>query len=498
MSTSRLISLNTQRWLAALLILGGATAIGFLADTHTSLTNQAMVYVLAVVFAAYALRWEQSVACAVGAVGAFNFFFVPPRWTFEVASHDHLLTVGAMLLVALLVNHLVAKLRDETFAARINETRALQLQTLAQVLSNTESQEEVIAEGIRSLDQAFTGTNTLLVCTEQGELAIPSEISVHDMDGLRCCMREKAVLGPGTGRWPGLDAWFIPLFAHETLQGAARIAPALAADSPGRAHAQALCALIAQALHRLQMQTTLLQAKTQADRQQIQSTYVAAISHDLRTPLAALVGSASALQTQYHKLSQAGKDRLLEAIVREARYLNQVSENTLQLLQLENAPKAIRKDWQSMEEVVGAVLTRIRAQDTTRRIHCTVAPGIPLVQADAVLLAQLISNLLENALKYSDQTIELVVAADAGNLVLLVKDRGPCIPPEKYQAIFEPYSRNDQSGQRGTGLGLALCKAIAQAHGGTLGLRRRAHTGNTFVFTMPLGIAPEMAEETLV
>lgn len=487
---------SLRSWAIVALLLAFATAGAFLLDHHVSLTSQAMVYVLAVVVASYALRWLPSVGCAIGAVAAFNFFFVPPRWTFEVDSREHLIALFAMLLVALVISHLAARLRSEAESAQRNMLRASQLQELASQLSVVTSQQEIASLGQSALQSAFEGPCILaLRRSEDNELDLPIALSSNDADGMRCCMREMAVLGPGTGRWPGLDAWFIPLGAKPHVGGAVCIQPALAHDVAGREHAQALCALLGQALQRLRLTDTMQAAQSEVQRQQLQSTYLAAISHDLRTPLAAVVGAATALQTQRDKFSPAEQDRMLGSIVNEATHISTITENTLQLVRLANAPQEVKRDWESMEEIVGAVLARVRQRDTSRRIRFKVPEGLPLIQADPVLLAQLITNLLDNALKYSTDAIDLNVTADNDGLNVAVKDRGNAIPPDQYASIFEPYSRSDLSGQRGAGLGLALCRAIAAAHGGTLTVRRRSGGGNSFTFSMPLDVAqPESAE----
>lgn len=477
---------DLRSWAVVALLLVCATAGGFVLDHHVSLTSQAMVYVLAVVVASYNLRWQQSVGCAVGAVIAFNFFFVPPRWTFEVESRENLIALFTMLLVALVISHLAARLRLETEMAQLNLRRASQLQQLASNLATAATADEVVCLGQTALNSAFEGPCVIALRLIGDDLDLQQTMSSDDADGMRCCMREMAVLGPGTGRWPGLNAWFLPLGNRPDVSGAACVRPALASDSTGREHAQALCAMLGQALQRLRLTNTMQSAQREAQRQQIQSTYLAAISHDLRTPLAAIVGAASALQTQSDKLNVDEKGRLLNSIVTEATYLSTVTENTLQLVRLSNAAQDIHRGWESMEEIVGAVLARVRQHDPARRIKSKVPEGLPFIKADPVLLAQLIANLLDNALKYSTDTVDLTVNLNGASLQVAVKDRGNEIPQEKYLSIFEPYSRSDLSGQRGAGLGLALCRAIAAAHGGTLTLRRRNGGGNSFIFTMPL------------
>lgn len=471
------------------LLLMAATAGAFLVDHHVSLTSQAMLYVLAVVVASYALPWLPSLVCAVAAVTVFNFLFVPPRWTFEVDSRENLIALFTMLVVSLVISHLAAALRRETETARRNEQRARQLQALASDLSSGTTPQEVVAVGQSALDTAFDGRCLLALRKPDGELefSVTPESGVSGVsDGMRCSMREAAVLGPGTGRWPGLNAWFFPLGDKDRMNGAACIQNVSAGDTEGREHAQALCALLAQALWRLKLTSSMLAAQRAAERQQVQSTFLAAISHDLRTPLAAVVGAASSLQLQRDKLSASEQDRLLASIVSEASYLSNVTENTLQLVQLANSSQPLRRDWESMEEIVGSVLTRLRRLDPERRIRSKVPAGLPLIKADPVLLAQLIGNLLDNALKYSGDAIDLVVSSAGAAMQVSVKDRGAAIPEEDYENIFQPYSRSDQSGQRGAGLGLALCRAIAGAHGGTLALRRRAGGGNCFTLTLPV------------
>jgi two-component system sensor histidine kinase KdpD len=486
---------TVSNWFAVLFLLTAATVVARALDPHVSLTSQAMLYVLVVVVASYKLDWVQSVVCAVGAVTALNFFFVPPRWTFAVDSQEHFIALGTMLALALVISHLATGLRRETATAVLNEGRARQLQSLATELANAASAENARATGQTALDTAFTGPCTVVLGQDAHELASGGFDNAMK-DGLICCIKEGAVLGPGTGRWPGLDAWYLPLGDKGHAMGAACVRPAMAADVNGREHAQTICALVGQALLRLRMTQSMLVAQHEVQRQQVQSTFLAAISHDLRTPLAAIMGAASALQTQRGKLSLEEQDRLLGCMTNEASYLSTVTENTLQLVSLTSSAQALRRDWESMEEIVGSVLARLRQRDPDRRIKSNVPEGLPLVRADPVLLAQLISNLLDNALKYSESPIELTVSEHERRLEVSVKDRGPGIAVADRDFIFKPYARNDQSGQRGAGLGLALCQAIAEAHGGHLTYRPRQGGGSNFVLTLPIDIQPPVEELT--
>lgn len=485
---------STQNGLTVGLLLILATASCYLLEPYVSLTSQAMIYVLVVVIAAYKVDWVTSAVGAVGAVTALNFFFVPPRWTFEIENPEHFIALGVMLVVALVISFLARGLRRETEVAQLNERRAQQLQALASAVSDAQSDGQVLQLGQQALDVAFAGPCKLALTNDASELTDQEGLSTAMRDGMRCCIKETAVLGPGTGRWPGLNAWYVPLGDKDHPTGAACIQPALAQDEAGREHAQALCSLLAQALWRLRLSAKVQTIQSEVQRQQLQSTFLAAISHDLRTPLAAIVGAASSLETQHDKLPLAEQTRLLGSIVSEASYLSTLTENTLQFVSLTNSTQAIKRDWESMEEIVGAVLSRVRQRDTNRRIKSKVPEGIPLVKVDPVLIAQLISNLLDNALKYSDGAIDLTVQADAKHVVVTVKDRGHGISEAAQELIFKPFTRSDQSGQRGAGLGLALCKAIAHAHGGQLTFNARKGGGSNFALTLPVDAQPPAKE----
>ncbi|MFZ6771258.1 ATP-binding protein [Undibacterium sp. SXout7W] len=499
-----------------LLLLAIATFISFVLDHAVSLVSQSMFYVLAVVIASYYLGWGAAIVCALSAVAALNFFFVPPRWTFQVEHTEHLIALATMLVLALVINRLSSGMRRETETARLNERRARQLQRLAIELAEANEPADVVALGKKALTEAFAGEHVILLAGTNGKPAVitmasstgsnSSAVSDIIRDGLACCMQEVAVIGAGTGRWSELDAWYLPL--GESARGVAPagavcIQQVSAEDESGREHASALCSILGQALSRLQLRSAMLIARGEAQRQQLQGIFLAAISHDLRTPLAVIVGAASALQLQHDKLHADEQERLLASIASEAAHLSTLTENTLQLVSLSNSSQTLRRDWESMEEIIGTVLARLRQHDPERRIVCRLQDGLPLLKLDPVLIAQLITNLLDNALKYTEQSVYLTVGLskdDSGQewMLIAVKDRGAGISEQEQQHIFEPYARGDHADratQRGSGLGLAVCRAIAQAHQGDLVLRRRSGGGSSFIVSLPVDAAQPVAAE---
>ena len=474
-------------------LLAAATAINLFLDRYVSVTSQAMVYVLAVVLASYTLGWIPSLLCAVAAVTLLNFLFIPPRYTFQVEAQENLFALFTMLAVALVISRLAAALRRETEAARLNERRARQLQEMATELGAATIPAEVHLLAQRQLARAFPGPCLVALLDAHGELQLQPEQVPAFRDGMQACIREAATLGPGTGRWPGLKAWYLPLRAESHTAGAACVQNVSAYDESGREHAQAICAQAAQALWRLKLSAGMRDAQEQSQWHRAQSTFLAAISHDFRTPLAAIMGAASSLQTQGDRLQPSQQERLLATILSESRHLATLTENTLQLVRLDHAGE-LRMDWESVEEIVGSVLARVRDRDVAHRIQSRVPAGLPLIKADPILLAQLLENLLDNALKYSAEIIELEVAQRDDRIALSLHDRGSGIPAGEELAIFEPYHRSDRSGQRGAGLGLAVCRAIARAHGGELSLHARLGGGSTFVLELPVAVAQPATE----
>ncbi|MBR7793456.1 DUF4118 domain-containing protein [Undibacterium sp. FT147W] len=496
---------------SVLLLLASASGVNALIDPYVSLTSQSMIYVLAVVIAAYRLSWVYSVSCALAAVAALNFFFVPPRWTFRIDQSEHLIALITMMVLALVIHHLTSGLRRETEIAHLNEQRARQLQHLAVQLAACKTAEDISALGQQAFDASFAGPNLLCLNDASGNLHCRDELPATIRDGMVCCMKEGSVIGAGTNRWSDLDAWYLPIgdqYPHGQMLGAVCIQAVAGDDSSGRQHAEALCTILAQALLRLRLNASILAAQRETERQQLQGIFLAAVSHDLRTPLAVVVGAASALQLQHAKLSTAEQEHLLDSIIKEAGYLSALTENTLQLVRLENTPQSLVRDWESIEEIIGSVLARVRQHDTDKRIQLQLQlpKGLPLVRVDPVLISQLLANLLENALKYTDGDIQLRVSiqgsqgSDEHNadhhqqwMRISVKDSGKGIPEHEQLSIFEPYVRGDhtdRSSQRGSGLGLAVCKAIATVHGGNLVLNQPQEGGSEFSLQLPLDAQP--------
>ena len=322
--------------------------------------------------------------------------------------------------------------------------------------------------------------------------------------GLWLCARNSTPFGPGTGRYADLDEWYLPLRGREASLGAALVTlpDAGRVDPASRTQAQALCDQMGLALQRALTERAAQASRASRRRAQgVRNAMLAAISHDYRTPLATIMGAASSLAEQGDRLDRDQRQRLARTIVEESAQLAALTDNTLQLARLDAPGVQLRCDWESAEEIVGAVLRRCAAP-RPRRAACRPAssPGCRCVRCDAMLLAQMLDNLVDNALKYSDAPS---AGRDAGATAAGARGALPCAIAARAlrrrgaSAIFEVFQRGDDgrraspapAARRGAGVGLAVCRAIARAHGGELRLRARGHGGSSFECWLPVSRA---------
>jgi two-component system sensor histidine kinase KdpD len=485
------------------LAFGGAVAL----DHHVDLANQAMLFVTASVLASIWLGAPASFAFALMCMLSLNWGFVPPRGSFTVDLERHAVLLGAMLLVSWLIAGLVWRLRAQAAAARDAACWAARLQVVGEALRDSadpSAQAQPIAEALAALGgrpAALMLLHDELPPADLAEMALwHGEVSDDERAGLWLCLRQSQPFGPGTGRHGEQPAWYLPLRSRGASHGAAlvRLANPESASDADRARAQALCDLLGLSLQRAALARQTEAARELAQTQGVRNALLASISHDYRTPLAVILGAASSLQAQGERLSAVQRERLAQQIVDEIEQLSRMTDNTLQLARLDAPGVALRLDWESAEEIVGTALAHARRRDPQRRLHGRLEPNLPLLRCDALLLSQLLDNLVDNALKYSEGPVELVARLQAPGeasgwpqVVMSVRDRGVGIAPADRRRVFEVFQRGDAAPTtRGAGVGLAVCRAIARAHGGELKLRARAHGGSSFELWLPVVPVP--------
>ena len=497
-------------WAAVVWTLAWLLMLGL--DRHIGLAQAAITLVLASALAAIWLPLVSSLATTTAAVLAFDWFIVPPKRAFSVELSEDVLLLAEILVLSWVVTALLAHGRVLASRARRSARHADQMRRLGDALRDTEDPlhrgaalQQALADLMGRTPRLLLLRNDAATPNDDGAAATLGEPGADDLVGLWHCARLCRQFGPGTQHEPDLPALFLPLRgAEDEAFGAARIPvdPDDLAAADVLVQAQALCDQLGQLLHRARTQRQAESAQAHAQGQAVRNALLAAISHDYRTPLAAIMGAASSLADQGDKLASAQRERLAESILAETRQLSRLTDNTLQLVRLDAPGVKLHLDWESPDELAGAAIARARKHDLERRIKVWTEPGLPLVRCDAILFSQMLENLIDNALKYSapPAPVELIVRRNGEHIVFAVRDSGPGVEPAWREKIFDVFQRGDwRSGgnsqaQRGAGVGLAVCRSIALAHGGELKLRQRSQGGSAFECWLREEEAPRVEE----
>ena len=496
--------------------MAASTTVAIGLDQYVPTTVLALIYIGAVLLIAHRYAYWYAFASALAAVALLNVMFIHPRGALRVDSQEHGLGLAALLVVSLLASYLASRQRAFGRAATRHSRHATQLRELASALGVTTDIDQMSAHVLAHLRVRFGGAVLALVDPAHIEAAVlgpgrPVRLATNlqvlgdtqaspaliSGDALRHCIHSGQSLGAGTGRWDALAATCVPMISAAGVLGAI----AVPCDESNRhddvIEVQAVADMFAAAIQRERNAADAFQARADAQSQELRNTLLASISHDFRTPLASIIGSASALAQQHDRLTAGDAIRLASQIESEARYLAEVTENTLHWIRLSNGGPAPDFDWQAIGEILSAVIERARLRDDTVDLRLKLEAALPLIRGDAVLLAQAVANLVDNALKYSKGAIVVSASLHNAHLNIDVADRGSTLSAHERQRIFQTFYRSPNAlGTRGAGLGLSIAQAVAQAHGGGLSVMPRLDGGNIFRLSLPLAEVPPVAAET--
>lgn len=479
----------------------GATALAFAMFPSFQLSNLIMVYLLGVVVAAVACGRGPSFLTAVASVLSFDFFFVPPRFTFAVSDTQYVVTFVIMLVVALIISHLTTLMRRHARTARGLERHTGMLLSLSRRLAEARGTARVVAVAERAVSELLECRCMLLVAEEGGRLTRPRGGHGGKQEGFSLDDRELGAAqwvfangraaGRGTDTLPEARSVFLPLFGRERTVGvlAARPVGQQAAFLPVQQRLlDSFAKQIALALEVERLQDAARTAQMESEAERLKASLLSSVTHDLRTPLAAIMGSAESLLAPH-----AGGDpetaRMLAANIHdEAARLSRLLGNLLRLTKIESKAMELHEEPTPVEEVVGAALAAVKSLLGERRVDIDIAPDLPMAPMDGTLVEQMLANLLENAAKYTPPDSPVSVSARLrGDFVeLSVADRGPGLPPGDPKRLFDIFQRGPAEAVRGDGLGLAICRAVAAAHGGSIRAENRPGGGAIFTAALPL------------
>ena len=459
------------------------------------LTNIVMLFLLTVVGVALAFGRGPAVFAAFVGVGLFDLFFVPPRFSFAVSDVQYLMTFAVMLIVALVIGQLTAGLKVQISAVLERERRIAGLYEISRELSATLMPEQIAEIGIRFVSREFGFRSAVLVADDHDQLkAMPGSETEVDLGVAQWAFEHGVAAGRGTDTLPASKCLVLPLKATMRLRGVLAVEPdASGLVDPEQRRVLDTCAsLMAISLERIHYFDVAQKTTVQMESERLRNSLLSAISHDLRTPLASLIGLADTLQLMAPKPTGEQRDVIL-AIRNSATRMNALVANLLDMARLESGAVHLNLQWQPLEEVVGAALATCSALLGNRSIHVDLSPDVPLLQFDAVLIERVLVNILENATKYTPEgtSIEIRAWAESADVFVTIDDHGPGLPSGREDAIFEKFERGKHEGAApGVGLGLAICRAIMQAHNGTIRGRTREHGGARFILTLPRGTPP--------
>ena len=476
------------------------------------LVNVAMLFLLAVVLVAIRLGRAPAVCASLVAFCALVLAAHPADAAgFGPGEFRYAVALAVMLAVGWITARLTASLREQASGAVQREARTRALYEFARALQPALLTEQVFEITLRYAERTFDARGAVLLPDGAGRLALPAHdagmpvLSVLDMAAAQWAYDHASAAGAGTGTLPGNQYVYLPLVAPMRTRGvlALRLPEhGMPAAPEQRGLLDAFAALAAIALERVHYVEVAQETEVKMEGERLRNSLLAALSHDLRTPLTGLVGLSESLTLSRPPLT--GEQMELAGALRdEARRMSTLVANLLDMARIQSGGVRLNLQWQLVEELVGSALRACRWQLGGRRIETRMAPGLPLVRFDATLLERVLCNLLENAGKYTPPDARITIPAEAdlgaGMLRLRVLDDGPGLPPGREDALFEKFVRGAQESPiAGVGLGLAICRAIVEAHGGHMRAFNLEAGGACFEVSLPLGEPPAMPAADIV
>ena len=509
---------RTSPWRAyggGVLVVLTSTLIARLMFPHFVEANLVMVYLLGVFFAATRLGRGPAVTVSFLSVAAFDFFFVPPYFTFAVAHVQYLITFAVMLVVALVTSTLTVRLKMQAQHARDREQRTAALFAFSRDLASTPGTQELLQAAVEHMAAIFgTQVAILLPAIEEdsgdkgdglltAQAAAPASVTLdaNELSVAKWSYMHGEIAGHGTNTLPGADALYLPLRGSHSTVGVLSVHSLhhQILWEPEQLHLlETFANQTAVAVERATLGNEAERGRVQIEAERLRNTLLSSVSHDLRTPLASITGAASSLRDDGDVLARTTRRELVETILEEGERLNRLVANLLEMTRLESGRVEVIKEWQPVEEVIGAALARLEAQLDHHPILTHLPQELLLVPFDSVLIEQVLVNLLENAAKYTpaNSAIEISAARNSNSVTMAVADQGAGLPPGDEQRVFDKFYRGLRRGQpNGVGLGLSICQAIVTAHGGQIWAENRPGGGARFAFTLPLEGEPPALEQ---
>lgn len=483
------------------------TVLARLMFGRLELANLVMIFLLGVVFVATRFGRGPSILASILGVAIVDFLFVSPYFTFSVEDTQYLVTLVAMLVVAMLISNLMANVRSQAKVAAHRERRAMVLYAMTKEMATAQTEDEIVRTAVRHLHTEFGSHTVVLLPDATGRIRYPTDRPMAesllgaDLSVAQWVMDHDEMAGQGTNTLAGSSAVYFPVSTGDTVLGVMALLPVNLRRiflPEQRKLMDTFLRQIAHALTRVRLTEQARSVQLQMETEKLRNSLLSSISHDLRTPLATIVGSASTLAEDGGTLEANDRIELSRGIYDEAQRMSNLVNNILDMARLEAGVVELNWQWHPLEEVIGSVLTRMQKRLADRELKVRLPPGIPMIHADAVMIEQVLVNLLENAIRYTPagSPLEIMAESTPFTVEISVADRGPGIPKGREEKLFEKFYRlQPEASQSGVGLGLPICRAIIEAHGGSIQARNRASGGAVFSIILPAGANPPSLDQ---
>jgi two-component system, OmpR family, sensor histidine kinase KdpD len=492
-------------YLRALAITALCTVIAWPLSSDLGLVNIVMLYLVGTTVAALRLGRGPSVIIAIANTLAFDFFFVPPVFSFDVEDLHYVFTLIVMLIVALVIANLMVSIRRHREIADAREQRTAVLYAMSRELAVATDAQAMAAAAVRHICAVFHSTAVVLISDASGCLSpmlcdddSASAASHPNAPHIDLEFAQQVVV---RGERFIKDAIYLPLQGNRRVKGVIVVCPqptsrVLPAEQLNLL--DAFAAQLALSLQRARLAEAAEAARISAERALLRNTLLASISHDLRTPLSAIAGAGSLIAQPEYGLNVDRRTTLGNLIERKARDMSQLLTNVLDLMQMEFGGRVLRSDWHAIDDLVAIALRASESRIARLRIEVMLPPELPLILVEPTLIVQMLSNLLENAAKYTPPgtTVRICAAAQGENISISVSDDGPGLPSGDPEQLFEKFQRcRSESNIVGVGLGLAICRAAARLHGGDIHASSGAQGGARFEISLPVATQTDLQPE---
>jgi two-component system, OmpR family, sensor histidine kinase KdpD len=488
-----------RRYAAAFGLTGLCTLIAWPMRNRFELIDIVMVYLLGTTLAALRIGRGPAVLTSVMNIAAFDYFFVPPRFTFRVADSHYLLTFGVMLGVALIIADLVSAVRLQTVAAAAREGRTAALYAMTRELAVTRDAATMAEIAERHISDATQCTVAVLVCHGSGNLYPAGSAEREAANSTICAwvMQHQKRAGFGSEAFGNEPCIYLPLIGSKDGHGVlvvGPLAPGTTLIAEQNRLLENLVSQLAQGIERVRLGEHAEAANLSAERAALRNTLLASISHDLRTPLAAIAGAGSMMFQDGFPMDEHRRATLGHLIEDKARDMTELLSNVLDLVRLESGPGSLKCEWHSLEDLIGLALRRNADRLIGWDIVVDLPSDFPMLLVEAGLIVQLLSNLVDNCAKYAASGKRVIIAARQVDkfVTVSVEDNGSGLPPGNPERLFDKFERGaSESNIAGVGLGLAICRAVARLHGGDIQAARAAAGGARFEIILPATQTPD-------